>query len=169
MKGIAPAQSAPSVPCVVSKAQETEGLQYLLLRFKPVLRIQGSTASGTGSSNCLAVGVINSVATGEDTRKVSCGTRVIDQDVTGLVQRNLTGNYGSAGKVTDGNENTIGIKNASRIINGGTQANTGHSRIAQNLFDDRVPREFDLLIGQRAIGHRLRRTQLIAAMNDSDL
>ena len=139
------------------------------MRFEPVLRIQGSTASGTGSSNCLAVGVINSVATGEDTRKVRCGTRVIDQDVTGLVQRNLTGNYGSAGKVTDGNENTIGIKNASRIINGGTQANTGHSRIAQNLFDDRVPREFDLLIGQRAIGHRLRRTQLIAAMNDSDL
>ncbi len=169
MKGIAPAQSAPSVPCVVSKAQETEGLQYLLLRFEPVLRIQGSTASGTGSSNCLAVGVINSVATGEDTRKASCGTRVIDQDVTGLVQSNLTGNYGGAGKVTDGNENTIGIKNASRIINGGTQANTGHGRIAQNLFDDGVPREFDLLIGQCAIGHGLRRTQLITAMNDSDL
>lgn len=169
MKGIAPAQSAPSFPCVVSKAQETEGLQYLHLRFKPVLRIQGGTASGACSSNCLAVGVINSVATGEDTRKVRCCTRVIDQDVTGLVQCNLTGNYGGAGKVTDGNENTIGIKNASRVINSGAQTNTGHGRIAQNLFNNGVPREFDLLIGQRAIGHRLRRTQLIAAVNDSDL
>ena len=83
-----------------------------------MLRIQGSTASGAGSSNCLAIGVINSVATGEDTRKVRCGTRVIDQDVTGLVQSNLTGDYGGPGKVTDGNENTVGIKNASRIING---------------------------------------------------
>ena len=134
-----------------------------------MLCIQGGTASGTCSSNCLAVGVINSVATGEDTRKVRCGARVIDQDVTGLVQCNLTGNYGGAGKVTDGNENAIGIKNASRIINGGTQANTGDSRIAQNLFDNRVPREFDLLIGQCTIGHRLRGTQLIAAVNDSDL
>ena len=169
MKGIAAAQSAPSVPCIMSKAQETEGLHCLLLRFEPVLRIQSSAASGAGSSNCLAVGVINSVATGKDTRKVSCGTRVIDQDVTGLVQSNLTGNYGSAGKVTDGNENAIGIKNASRIINGGTQANTGDSRIAQNLFDNAVPCEFDLLIGQCAIGHGLRRTQLIAAVNDSDL
>lgn len=134
-----------------------------------MLRIQGSTAPGASSSNCLAVGVINSVATGEDTRKVRCGTRVIDQDVTSLVQSNLTGNYGSAGKVTDGNENTIGIKNTSRVINGGTQANTGHGRIAQNLFDNGVPREFDPLIGQRAVSHRLRRTQLIAAVNDSDL
>ena len=169
MKGIAPAQSAPSVPCVVSKAQETEGLQYLLLRFEPVLRIKSSAATGTRSGNCLAIGVVNSVATGEDTREVRCGTRVIDQDVTGLVQSNLTGKYGGAGKVTDGNENAIGIKNASRIINGGTQANTGDSRIAQNLFDNAVPCEFDLLIGHRAIGHRLRRTQLIAAVNDSDL
>ena len=169
MKGISAAQASTTIAGIVSKAQETEGLQYLLLRFEPVLRIQGSAATGTCSSNCLAVGVINSVATGEDTRKASCGTRVIDQDVTGLVQSNLTGNYGGAGKVTDGNENTIGIKNASRIINGGTQANTGHGRIAQNLFDDGVPREFDLLIGQCAIGHGLRRTQLITAMNDSDL
>ena len=127
MKGIAAAQSVPSVPCIMSKAQETEGLQYLHLRFEPVLRIQGSTAPGASSSNCLAIGVINSVATGKDTRKVRCGTRVIDQDVTGLVQSNLTGKYGGAGKVTDGNENAIGIKNASRIINGGTQANTGDS------------------------------------------
>ena len=134
-----------------------------------MLRIQGGTASGACSSNCLAVGVINSVATGEDTRKVCCGTRVIDKDVTGLVQCNLTGNYGGAGKVTDGNENTIGIKNASRVINSGAQTDTGHGRIAQNLFDNGVPREFDLLIGQRAIGHCLRRTQLIAAVNDSDL
>ena len=169
MKGIAPAQSAPSVPCVVSKAQETEGLQYLLLRFEPVLRIKSSAATGTRSGNCLTIGMVNGITAGEDTRKVRCGTRVIDQDVTGLVQSNLTGKYGGAGKVTDGNENTIGIKNASRIINGGTQANTGDSRIAQNLFDNRVPCEFDLLICQRAIGHRLRRTQLITAMNDSDL
>ena len=134
-----------------------------------MLCIKSSTASGACSSNCLAIGVINSVATGEDTRKVRCGARVIDQDVTGLVQSNLTGNYGGAGKVTNGNENTIGIKNTSRIINGGTQANTGHGRIAQNLFDNGVPCEFDLLIGQCTIGHGLRRTQLIAAMNDSDL
>ena len=134
-----------------------------------MLRIKSSTASGAGSSNCLTIGMVNGIAAGEDTRKVRCGTRVIDQDVTGLVQSNLTGNYGGAGKVTDGNENAIGIKNASRIINGGTQANTGDSRIAQNLFDNRVPCEFDLLIGQCAIGHSLRRTQLITAVNDSDL
>ena len=134
-----------------------------------MLRIKSSAASGAGSSNCLTIGMVNGITAGEDTRKVRCGTRVIDQDVTGLVQSNLTGNYGSAGKVTDGNENTIGIKNASRIINGGTQANTGHGRIAQNLFDNGVPREFDLLIGQCTIGHGLRRTQLIAAMNDGDL
>ena len=169
MKGIAPAQSAPSVPCVVSKAQETEGLQYLHLRFEPVLCIKSSAATGTRSGNCLTIGMVNGITAGEDTRKVSCGTRVIDQDVTGLVQSNLTGNYGGAGKVTDGNENAIGIKNASRIINGGAQTNTGDSRIAQNLFDNGVPREFDLLIGQRAIGHSLRRTQLITAVNDSDL
>ena len=113
MKGIAAAQSAPSVPCIMSKAQETEGLHCLLLRFKPVLCIKSSAATGTRSGNCLAIGVINSVATGKDTRKVRCGTRVIDQDVTGLVQSNLTGKYGGAGKVPDGNENAIGIKNAS--------------------------------------------------------
>ena len=169
MKGIAAAQSAPSVPCVVSKAQETEGLQYLHLRFKPVLRIKSSAATGTRSGNCLTIGMVNGITAGEDTRKVSCGTRVIDQDLTGHVQGNLTGKYGGAGKVTDGNENAIGIKNASRIINGGTQANTGDSRIAQNLFDNGVPCEFDLLIGQCTIGHSLRRTQLITAVNDSDL
>ena len=78
-----------------------------------MLCIKSSAATGTRSGNCLAIGVINSVATGKDTRKVRCGTRVIDQDVTGLVQSNLTGKYGGAGKVTDGNENAIGIKNAS--------------------------------------------------------
>lgn len=169
MKGISAAQASTTIAGIVSKAQETEGLQYLHLRFEPVLRIQGSTASGAGSSNCLTIGMVNGITAGEDTRKVRCGTRVIDQDVTGLVQSNLTGKYGGAGKVTDGNENAIGIKNASRIINGGTQANTGDSRIAQNLFDNRVPCEFDLLIGQCAIGHSLRRTQLITAVNDSDL
>ena len=134
-----------------------------------MLRIQSSAASGASSSNCLTIGMVNGITAGKDTRKVRCGTRVIDQDVTGLVQSNLTGNYCGAGKVTDGNENAIGIKNASRIINGGTQANTGDSRIAQNLFDNRVPCEFDLLIGQCAIGHSLRCTQLITAVNDSDL
>ena len=109
MKGIAPAQSAPSVPCVVSKAQETEGLQYLHLRFEPVLRIKSSTATGTRSGNRLAVGVINSVATGEDTRKVGRGPRIVDHDVARLVQGNLIGDQRGAGKVANRNKNAFGF------------------------------------------------------------
>ena len=109
MKGIAPAQSAPSVPCVVSKAQETEGLQYLHLRFEPALRIQGSTATGTRSGNCLTIGMVNGITAGENTREIGCGPRIVDHNVARLVQRHLIGDQRGAGKVANRNKNTFGF------------------------------------------------------------
>src|SRR4051812_46273221 len=133
---------------------------------QPALGVDRRRGAGAGGGDGLPVDVVDHVATGEDAVDVGPGGRVLDLDVAGVVQFELSGEQLAARVVPDGDEDT-----GDRQLLAGSARDVGElypadSVLPEDVGDLLAQRPADLLVLLRALLHDLRGTQLAAPVDD---
>src|SRR5699024_10034511 len=131
--------------------------------------VQGGGATGARSGDRLTVVVVDDVAGGEDAGEVRAGAGGVDRDVPAVLQVDLARDEFGAGQVSDGHEYGTGLEVAFLTGDRVFKTHTSDTFIPDDLRDPAVPREFDLLVGHRPVGHDLRSTQFITPVHDRHL
>src|SRR5690606_14943114 len=133
------------------------------------LGVQGGGAAGAGGGDGLAVGVVDGVAAGEDAGDVRGGGGGGDDDVAAVVELHLADEHVGARDVADRDEQAGRVQRPLLAGDGVAQGETGDLVGAVDGGDLAVPRELDLRVRHRAVGHDLRGAQLVTAVHDGDL
>ena len=138
-------------------------------RGEVALGVEGRRAAGAGRGDRLPVVVVDQVAAGEDAREVGAGRGLLDEDVAVLVEVDLAGQQLGAGVVTDRDEEAGRVELALLAGLGVDQGQAGELVVAVDRLHGGVPGELDLRVGEGALLHDLRRTQLAATVDHRDL
>ena len=113
--------------------------------------------------------MVHQVAAGENPGQVGAGARRIDEDVTLVVQVDLTSDQLGAGIVANGDEQTGDGEFPGVTGDGVFNHNAVDLVITEHIHYLGIPHRLDLLVGQDTLGHHLAGTQLIAPVDEVDL
>ncbi|OIQ71941.1 hypothetical protein GALL_464400 [mine drainage metagenome] len=134
-----------------------------------MLGVERCGAAGTRCCDRLAVGVVDGVAARDHSRDVRPRGPSLDHDVPLGVQFHLPDQQLGARHVADRHEDAGGGDVPHLAGLGVTQRYAGDLLVTLDRDDLAVPREGDLRVVQRAVGHDLRRPELVAAVDDRHL
>src|SRR3954466_12430287 len=155
-----------SVTALVAPTENPPELQ-LYERGDEAFRVQRGGATGAGSRDGLAVGVVDEIAGGEHARDVGAGAGVIDLHVAVVVHLDLTLEQLAARVVPDGDEDAGHIEDLG--LAGPHVAQPGADDlavVAEDLLDDAVPLDLDLRVVLRPQRHHLAGPERVAAVHD---
>ena len=112
--------------------------------------------------------MVDDVTAGEDPGQVGPGTRVVDEDVAGVVEVHLAHEDVAARVVSDGDEQPGHLERALLPAAGVAQHQTREPVVAEHFGHLAVPGEADPLVRERAVLHDLGRAQGVPAVHDRD-
>src|SRR3954447_25501834 len=135
---------------------------------EPALGVDRGGGPGARRGDRLPVDVVDHVTAGEDTVDVGACARVLDLDVTVVVQLELTGEQLAARVVPDRDEQS-GHRHGVRAAVGHVgDLDAGDGAVAQHVGDLLAEGPADLLVVLGALLHDLRGAELVAAVDDGD-
>lgn len=125
----------------------------------------------TGTGDSLAVTLILNITAGEDTLDVSEAGTGLGDDVTFVIELNLSLNESVGGVVTNSVEETVGINDLLGVGDNILDTEVCHETVrlvlAENLSGDGVEADLALGVGKETVSHDIRGTELILANEDS--
>ena len=132
--------------------------------------VEGGHAAGPCRRDRLTVDVVLHVACGEHARDVGAAALAGDE-IAVLVHVQLALEEVGVRRVADRHEHAVHRQLRPLARHGVAQVQPGHFSLGDvvDLFDDGVPEDLDLGMGQRLVLHDLRRAQLVPAVDQRDL
>ena len=134
-----------------------------------VLHVERGDRAAAGGGDGLAVGRVDDVAGREHARHRGARRAPVDPHGAVLGDVELVVHEVRARVVADRDENARDREFPGGSVDGVAQQQARHRVVADHVDDLAVPDELDLLVGERAVLHDLRRAQLVAAVDHVDL
>src|SRR5437868_4409062 len=156
-----------SASCNVNSLSSSMGRSTLFLVFQPALCFDRRHASGSGSRDGLTENRILNIAAGKDAGNIRPRGAGLRLDVALFVEVDLSLEDLGIRIMANGNEQSIDgqVGLLLGLMVEKFQARDAAFRAADNLFDGRVPDEFDFRICHGAVLHDLGCPQGVASMN----
>ncbi|VXB86091.1 hypothetical protein BACI9J_570002 [Bacillus altitudinis] len=150
---------------------DTLGLvrQFVVELGEVLLGVERGDRTRTGGRDGLAVGRVDDVTGGEDTRQVGLRRAALDSDRALGRDVDLAVDQVRARVVADRDEQAVQCELGLLTRHGVREGDALDRGVTRDAGDRLVPRELDLRVVHRAVLHDLRRTQRVLAVDDRHL